>query len=63
VDDGTTIEKITYPDCQNGSQVVAYVIVAGGHTWPPHSPQLSVGGQATGNLDATQVIVDFFLLE
>jgi len=63
VEDGTTIEKTTYPDCQNGSQVVAYVMVAGGHTWPPHSPQLSVGGQATGNLDATQVIVDFFLPE
>lgn len=63
VDDGTTIQKTIYPDCPNGIQVVAYVIQGGGHTWPPRSPQLPGGGQPTGNLDATQTIVDFFLPE
>lgn len=63
VDDGTSVEKITYPDCQAGAPVVAYLVHNSGHTWPPLDPQLGISGQPTANLDATQVIVDFFLPE
>jgi len=61
VDDGTFIEVQTYPNCAGAAQVKAYVIRNGGHTWPPRESQVRAGGQATGNLDATKVIVEFFL--
>jgi len=61
VEDGTFIEKNTYLGCVSGAQVEAYVVHNGGHSWPPREPQISSGGQSSGNLDATQVIVDFFL--
>jgi polyhydroxybutyrate depolymerase len=61
VDDGTSIEEQTYANCAGGAQVKAYIIHNGGHTWPSRESQLEAGGQATGNLDATSVIVDFFL--
>lgn len=61
VDDGTSIEEQTYANCASGAQVKAYIIHNGGHAWSPRESQLEAGGQATGNLDATQVIVDFFL--
>jgi len=61
VNDGTRVEKLTYPKCQNGTQVVSYIVQNGGHAWPPRRPQVPSAGKQTGNLDATQVIVDFFL--
>jgi polyhydroxybutyrate depolymerase len=61
VDDGTSIEEQTYANCADGAQVKAYIIHNGGHTWPPRESQVEAGGQATGNLDATAQIVDFFL--
>lgn len=61
VDDGTWVEKLTYTDCQNGIRVVSYIVQNGGHAWPPRRPQVRSAGAQTGNLDATQVIVDFFL--
>jgi acetyl esterase/lipase len=61
VDDGTYVEEQTFAGCTSGAQVKAYVIHNGGHAWPPLESQLEAGGQATGNLDATALIVDFFL--
>ena len=61
VADGTSIEVQTYAHCANDAQVVAYVVHHGGHTWPPRESQLAAGGQSTGNLAATSLIVDFFL--
>jgi len=61
VEDGTFIEQQTYANCSSAAQVTAYVIHNGGHTWPPRESQVEAGGQAAGNLEATQVIVDFFL--
>lgn len=63
VDDGTSVDKQSYPDCSAQARVQALVIHNGGHTWPPHASQLAVGGQKTGNLDATRAIVDFFIPE
>ncbi|MFZ5819435.1 MAG: alpha/beta hydrolase family esterase, partial [Chloroflexota bacterium] len=61
VDDGTSIEEQTYANCADGAQVKAFIIHNGGHTWPPRESQVEAGGKATGNLDATSVIVNFFL--
>lgn len=61
VEDGTQVERLIYADCGNNARVEAYIIHNGGHTWPPREPQLASGGKSTANLDATAVIVDFFL--
>jgi polyhydroxybutyrate depolymerase len=59
--DGTSIEKVVYVSCAQGAQVELYVVHGGGHTWPPREPQLSSGGTSTKNLDATDLIVRFFV--
>lgn len=61
VEDGTSVETQVYANCNSDVQVKAYVVRNGGHTWAPRESQVAAGGQATGNLDATSVIVDFFL--
>lgn len=61
VQDGTSVDLQTYGNCSSGAQVKAYIVHNGGHTWPPRESQVESGGKATGNLDATQVIVDFFI--
>ncbi len=61
VEDGTSIEQLDYGGCENGGQVTAYIVHHGGHAWPPMAPQVAGAGAETGNLDATQTIVDFFL--
>lgn len=61
VNDGTYAEWRAYPDCRDNARVQAYVVHNAGHTWPPLPAQLPVAGQSTGNLDATETIVDFFV--
>lgn len=61
VDDGTSVEEQTYANCAGGAQVKAYVVHNGGHTWPPLESQAESSGNSTGNLDATRLIVEFFL--
>ncbi|MCP4418997.1 MAG: prolyl oligopeptidase family serine peptidase [Chloroflexi bacterium] len=61
VEDGTSVEKQSYLNCQNGGEVVSYIIHGGGHAWPPLSPLLRLSGASSGNLDATSLIVDFFM--
>ncbi len=61
VEDGTSIKQQTYANCASGAQVTAYIVHDGGHTWPPRESQVAAGGKATANLDATPLIVNFFL--
>jgi polyhydroxybutyrate depolymerase len=63
VDDGTSIEQQRFANCAGAAQVEAFIVHNGGHTWPPRASQLSAGGQATANLEATPLIVDFFFGE
>jgi polyhydroxybutyrate depolymerase len=58
--DGTSVEQQTFPNCQHGAQVKAYIVQGGGHNWPPLPSQLQASGPRTKNLDATRIIVDFF---
>jgi polyhydroxybutyrate depolymerase len=61
-DDGTTIIKEEYSNPANGLKVIGYTINNAGHTWPggwQYFPKFIVG-KTTHNLNACQVIWDFF---
>ncbi|RZA03143.1 MAG: hypothetical protein EOP47_04270 [Sphingobacteriaceae bacterium] len=60
-DDGTTVVKEEYSN-PNGLKVVGYTINNGGHTWPGGRQYLPafIIGKTTRNLNACQVIWDFF---
>jgi polyhydroxybutyrate depolymerase len=60
--DPTRVDKVTYPVSKNGSEVVAYVIHGGGHTWPNGWRYLGewAVGKVSHQLDATDVIWEFF---
>jgi polyhydroxybutyrate depolymerase len=60
VEDGTKIRSETYTGAQNSSEVALYVIEGGGHTWPGRKPTLLFLGKSTQNLNANDVIWDFF---
>ena len=60
--DGTSVIKEEYINAQTGLKVVGYTITNGGHTWPGTTkfvPRL-IFGRVTHNLNACQVIWDFF---
>jgi polyhydroxybutyrate depolymerase len=60
--DGTSIVKKEYINHQTGNKVIGYIIVGGGHTWPggwQYLPKFIVG-KTTKNLNACEVIWDFF---
>lgn len=61
-DDGTTIHREEFSGGKQGSEVVVYTIIGGGHTWPggtQYLPRILIG-KVTHNLDATQEIWKFF---
>lgn len=60
--DGTSITKEEYTNALNGMQVIGYTVNNGGHTWPggwQYLPRFIIG-KTTKNLNACQVIWDFF---
>jgi len=60
--DGTTVVKIKYSDCEDGSSVILYEIVNGGHTWPggpQYIPERFVGRTST-DINASETIWGFF---
>jgi polyhydroxybutyrate depolymerase len=62
VDDGTHVRRETWCGGKNGSEVIAYTIEGGGHTWPgaaQYLPKFAVG-IVSHNLDATATIWRFF---
>ena len=61
VEDGTSVEKKTYASCKDEKDIIAYAIHGGGHAWPPNPPQAPrMTGASSQNIDATQVIWEFF---
>ncbi len=60
--DGTHVTRTVFSDPVNGNNVIGYTIVNGGHTWPsgPQYAPVNFVGQVSQNLDACQVIWDFF---
>lgn len=59
--DGTRVTKMDYGSYSN--EVLYYRITGGGHTWPGafYSGARDVMGRTTGDINATQLIADFFL--
>ena len=60
VSDGTTVERLRYGACNAGAGVELYSIVGGGHTWPGRGSSNALG-QSTGDIDASELIAEFFL--
>jgi polyhydroxybutyrate depolymerase len=60
--DGTTIKQRVYSGGTNGSEVVSYVVLNGGHTWPQGYQYLgeSVIGLTSQDMNANEVIWAFF---
>ncbi len=60
--DGTTIKERRYTGGRNGSEVVSYVILNGGHTWPQGLQYLSelLIGKTSQDMNACEVIWQFF---
>jgi len=62
VNDGTTVRQRTYAAGTNGSEVVSYVVLNGGHTWPQGYQYLSelIIGKTNQDMNAGEVIRQFF---
>lgn len=60
VEDGTLIEKYTYGVSGDSERLVLYKIIGGGHAWPGHVYKPRVLGVTSMNMDANEVIWEFF---
>ncbi len=60
--DGTSIKQRVYSGGTNGSEVVSYVIMNGGHTWPQGYQYLNeaIIGKTSQDMNACEVIWTFF---
>jgi polyhydroxybutyrate depolymerase len=60
--DGTTIKQRIYGGGRNGSEVVSYVVLNGGHTWPQGFQYLNeaIIGKTSQDMNATEAIWNFF---
>jgi polyhydroxybutyrate depolymerase len=60
--DGTTIKQRVYAGGTNGAEVVSYVILNGGHTWPQGFQYLpeTIIGKTSQDMNGCEVIWTFF---
>ncbi|MEI8111015.1 MAG: PHB depolymerase family esterase [Chitinophagia bacterium] len=60
--DGTTIKQRVYSGGTNGTEVVSYVVLNGGHTWPQGYQYLNelIIGKTSQDMNACEVIWAFF---
>ncbi len=59
--DGTTVERVTYAGCDQGTEFVLYRILNGGHTWPGTKlPNLPLVGRTTRDISANELLWEFF---
>jgi polyhydroxybutyrate depolymerase len=59
-DDGTATVRSTYAPGQAGAAVVVYLIRGAGHVWPGRPPRPHYLGKTTYNINANDIIWDFF---
>jgi len=61
-EDETEVQRSALDDCSQGTRVELYTIFGGGHTWPGGPQYLPewVVGRVSRDLDASQVIWEFF---
>ena len=60
VSDGTQVHCERYTAGRQNTEVVLYTIEGGGHTWPGAPSSLRILGKNTANLNANDVMWDFF---
>jgi polyhydroxybutyrate depolymerase len=60
-DDGTQVSRKVWSGGRDGSEVVLYAIAGCGHVWPGRTSIFTFLGRSTANIDATEVMWDFFL--
>ena len=58
--DGTRVRRTVLGGCRAGREVELYTIEGGGHTWPGGPAAASRVGRVSRELDATQMIWEFF---
>jgi len=58
--DGCTVEKVTYTNCSDNSDVVYYRVINGGHTWPGAGPAGYPAGNTNQDINAGVEIWNFF---
>ena len=58
--DGSTVEKISYTNCTNNSNVIYYEVINGGHTWPGAGPTGYSAGNTNQDFNASVEIWNFF---
>lgn len=61
--DGTSVEIARSKDCNQGTEVVLVKVNGGGHTWPSGAQYLpaSIVGLVSNEINASEIILDFFL--
>ena len=58
--DSSTVQRIRYPSCANGNEILFYKIINGGHTWPGSPVSISTYGNTNRDIYATDEIWNFF---
>jgi polyhydroxybutyrate depolymerase len=60
--DGTRVERYVYRSGKNGTEVIHYKMIGGGHAWPGGSQYLSpkIIGRVCLDIQATDIIWEFF---
>ena len=58
--DGCTVSKISFTNCENDSEIIYYKVSNGGHTWPGALFEISVFGNRNMDIIASKEIVEFF---
>ena len=60
VDDGTTVERLTYGPGKDGAEVILIKITGGGHNWPGRAMPIEIFGHTTRDISANDMMWDFF---
>lgn len=60
VRDGTSVIRENYTACKDSADVIFYKIVGGGHNWPGARISYMLLGKTTKNINASELIWDFF---
>jgi len=53
------VHGIRYPGCRDNAEVILYTLEGGGHGWPG-GPSIPLLGEASSEIDASQVMWEFF---
>ena len=56
--DGSTVEKVSYRNCLDSTEVIFYKIFNGGHSWP--GSVIPLGGITNRDINASAEILNFF---